>query len=152
MQRRLANEDIVSSPRRAGARAHLRAMGLTERDWSKPLVGIATTWTGTMPCNLNQLALSEQVVASVHKNPLNKHGWITDLLGAGDIDRVIIEWRSLLRQIAHAPEVEWPRWRALQAMARCILNETESPTMTDLPPLAYNQTKRIEHRLVLRRH
>ena len=34
---------------------------------------------------------AEQVVASVHKNPLNKHAWITDLLGAGDIDRIIIE-------------------------------------------------------------
>jgi len=95
---------------------------------------------------------AEQVVASVHKNPLGKHGWVTDLLGAGDIDRIIIEWRSLLRQIAHAPELEWPRWRALQAMARAILNETESPTLTDLPPLEYHQTKRVEHRLVLRRH
>ena len=27
---------------------------------------------------------AEQVVASVHKNPLNKHLWVTDLLGAGD--------------------------------------------------------------------
>jgi hypothetical protein len=77
---------------------------------------------------------------------------VTDLLGPGDIDRVIIEWRSLLRQIAHAPEVDWGRWRALQAMARTILNETESPTLTELPPLAYNQTKRVEHRLILRRH
>ncbi|HVR35963.1 MAG TPA: DEAD/DEAH box helicase, partial [Methylomirabilota bacterium] len=34
---------------------------------------------------------AEQVVASVHKNPLNKHGWTTELLGAGDIDRIIIE-------------------------------------------------------------
>jgi superfamily II DNA/RNA helicase len=95
---------------------------------------------------------AEEVVASVHKSPLNKHGWVTDLLGPGDIDRVIIEWRSLLRQIAHAPEVDWARWRALQAMARTILNETESPTLTELPPLAYNQTKRVEHRLILRRH
>jgi len=95
---------------------------------------------------------AEQVVASVHKNPLNKLGWVTDLLGAGDIDRVIIEWRSLLRQIAHAPDLDWPRWRALQAMAKTILNETESPTLTELPPLEYNQTKRIEHRLNLRRH
>ncbi len=95
---------------------------------------------------------AEQVVASVHKNPLNKHGWITDLLGPGDIDRVIIEWRSLLRQISHAPELDWPRWRALQAMAKGILNETESPTMTDLPPLEYHQTKRVDHRLILRRH
>ncbi len=95
---------------------------------------------------------AEQVVASVHKNPLNKHGWITDLLGAGDIDRIIIEWRSLLRQITHAPELDWPRWRALQAMAKTTLNETESPTLSELPPLDYRQTKRVDHRLILRRH
>ena len=95
---------------------------------------------------------AEQVVASVHKNPMNKHAWITDLLGPGDIDRVIIEWRSLLRQIGHAPELDWPRWRALQAMAKGLLNETESPTLTDLPPLAFNQTRRVDHRLILRRH
>ena len=95
---------------------------------------------------------AEQIVASVHKNPLAKQAWITDLLGTGDIDRVIIEWRSLLRQIAHAPELDWPRWRALQAMARTLLNETESPTLTDLPPLEYHQTRRVDHRLILRRH
>jgi hypothetical protein len=95
---------------------------------------------------------AEQVVASVHKNPLNKHGWITDLLGAGDIDRIIIEWRSLLRRIAHAPELDWTRWRELQAMARTLLNETESPTLIDLPALDFHQTRRIDHRLILRRH
>ena len=95
---------------------------------------------------------AEQVVASVHKNPLNKQSWVTDLLGPGDIDRIIIEWRSLLRQIAHAPELDWSRWRALQAMAKAILNETESPTMTDLPPLEFDQTRRVDHRLILRRH
>jgi superfamily II DNA/RNA helicase len=95
---------------------------------------------------------AEHVVASVHKNPLNKHTWITDLLGAGDIDRIIIEWRSLLRQIAHAPDLDWPRWRALQAMARTFLRETESPTLTELPPLEFHQTRRVDHRLILRRH
>ena len=95
---------------------------------------------------------AEQIVASVHKNPLDKQTWINDLLGPGDIDRVIIEWRSLLRQIAHAPDLEWPRWRALQALAKSILNETESPTLTELPPLEYHQTRRVDHRLILRRH
>jgi hypothetical protein len=95
---------------------------------------------------------AEQIVAGVHKNPLSKHAWVTDFIGAGDIDRVIIEWRSLLRQISHAPELEWPRWKALQALARAILRETESPTLTTLPPLEYHQTKRVDHRLVLRRH
>jgi superfamily II DNA/RNA helicase len=95
---------------------------------------------------------AEQIVAAVHKNPLDKHRYVSDLVGAGDIDRVIIEWRSTLRQIAHAPDLDWARWRALQAVAKGILKETESPTMTDLPPLEYYQTKRVDHRLVLRRH
>lgn len=94
---------------------------------------------------------AEQVVAALHKNPANKHRWTTELLGAGDIDRAMIEWRSLLRQIAHAPTMEWARWTLLQSMAKSILNETTSPTLTDLPPLAYNQTKRADHRLILRR-
>jgi len=95
---------------------------------------------------------AEQVVASVHKDPANKHTWTTDLLGPGDIDRVIIEWRSLLRQIVHAPDLDWPRWRALQALAKATLNETESPTLVDLPPLDYSQTRRVDHQLIFRRH
>jgi hypothetical protein len=59
----LANEDIATSPRRAAARAHLRAMGLDERDWTRPMIGIATTWTGTMPCNLGQRELAQHVAA-----------------------------------------------------------------------------------------
>jgi superfamily II DNA/RNA helicase len=95
---------------------------------------------------------AEQIVASVHKNPLNKQVWATDLLGVGDIDRIIIEWRSLLRRVAHAPALDWPRWTELQGLARGILHETESPTLIDLPPLEYNQTRRVDHRLILRRH
>lgn len=95
---------------------------------------------------------AETVVRTVHKNPLAKHTFITDLTGPGDIDRIIIEWRSLLRQISHAPALEWPRWLALQAMAKAFLHETQSPTLTELPRLEFNQTKRIDHRLHLRRH
>jgi hypothetical protein len=95
---------------------------------------------------------AEQIVASVHKNPLDKLAWITDLLGAGDIDRIIIEWRSLLRRIIHSPDLEWDRWRELQKLAKAVLNETESPTLMELPPLEYHQTKRVDHRLFLRRH
>lgn len=95
---------------------------------------------------------AEQVVAAVHKNPLDKHRWINDLTGPGDIDRIIIEWRSVLRQIGHAPELDWERWNELRRVARETLNETESPTLTDLPPLEYHQTRRVDHRLQLRRH
>lgn len=95
---------------------------------------------------------AEQIVAAAHKNTLNKGAFLNEFLGVGDIDRVIIEWRSMLRQIAHAPALEWPRWQAFQAMARGILQETESPTITNLPPLEYQQTRRVDHRLLLRRH
>ena len=95
---------------------------------------------------------AEQVVSAIHKNPLSKQAWVNELLGPGDIDRVIIEWRSMLRRIAHSPNLDWQRWTDLQALAKSILHETESPTMIDLPPLPYHQTKRVDHRLVLRRH
>ena len=95
---------------------------------------------------------AENIVAAVHKNPLDKSRWVTPFVGVGDIDRVIIEWRSLLRQTAHAPPLDWPRWTAFQTLARAILNQTESPTLTELPALEYAQTKRIDHRLILRRH
>ncbi len=93
-----------------------------------------------------------EVVQGIHKEPLSKSRWITESLGTGDIDRIIIEWRSTLRRIANSPALDWARWTALQKMAQTILNETESPTETNLPPLEYNQTKRIEHQLVFRRH
>jgi superfamily II DNA/RNA helicase len=95
---------------------------------------------------------AEAVVSTIHKNPLAKYEWITDVLGPGDIDRIVIEWRSTLRQIAHAPPLDWARWTELQKRARDILRETESPTLTDLPPLEYHQTKRVDHRLILKRH
>ena len=93
---------------------------------------------------------AEQVVAAVHKNPASKHAYISDLVGAGDIDRVIIEWRSLLRQIFHAPALDWDRWKELQRLAKTTVNETESPTLTDLPPLEFSQTRRVSHKLVFR--
>jgi hypothetical protein len=95
---------------------------------------------------------AETVVAVAHRQPGSKHRFASDSLGDGDIDRVIIEWRSLMRQIAHAPDLDWDRWTDLKTHARAMLDETESPTVTELPALSYLQTQRIEHRLDLRRH
>lgn len=94
---------------------------------------------------------ADQLVASLQLNPHQKFEWTNDNLGIGDIDRIIIEWRSLLRQIVHAPDLDWPRWHLLKEKAGLILNETESPTITHLPPVDYSQQKRIEHRLAFRR-
>jgi dihydroxy-acid dehydratase len=39
----------------------LKAVGFTDDDLAKPIVGVATTWIETMPCNLNQRRLAEFV-------------------------------------------------------------------------------------------
>ncbi len=56
---------ITDGPDRAGARAMLKAIGFTDEDLAKPLIGVATTWIETMPCNINQRQLAEFVKAGV---------------------------------------------------------------------------------------
>ena len=52
---------LTDGPDRAAARAMLKAVGFTDEDLAKPLVGVATTWIETMPCNINQRRLAEFV-------------------------------------------------------------------------------------------
>src|SRR5690349_8305473 len=63
--RRDARRKLRSDPSRAGARAHFRAMGIDPERLDGPIVGIASTWTGTMPCNLNLRLLADRVAAAV---------------------------------------------------------------------------------------
>jgi dihydroxy-acid dehydratase len=63
--RRRARAALSGGAERAGARAHFRAMGIDPSRLDGRIVGVASTWTGTMPCNLNQLELSRQVCAGV---------------------------------------------------------------------------------------
>ncbi len=56
---------LTDGPDRAGARGMLKAVGFTDEDLAKPLVGVATTWIETMPCNLNQRRLAEHVKAGI---------------------------------------------------------------------------------------
>ncbi len=52
---------LTDGPDRAPARSYFKAIGFTDDDLAKPLVGIASTWIETMPCNYNQRELAEQV-------------------------------------------------------------------------------------------
>ncbi len=52
---------LTDGPDRAPARAMLKGTGFTDEDLARPLVGVATTWIETMPCNLNQRALAQHV-------------------------------------------------------------------------------------------
>jgi dihydroxy-acid dehydratase len=49
---------LLDGPDRAAARAMLKAIGFTDADLSKPIIGVGTTWIETMPCNYNQRDLA----------------------------------------------------------------------------------------------
>src|SRR5919197_2802173 len=63
--RRRARAPLRSGAERAPARSHFRAMGIDPERLDGPIVGIASTWTGTMPCNLNQRRLAERAAEAV---------------------------------------------------------------------------------------
>ncbi|MBX3030150.1 MAG: dihydroxy-acid dehydratase [Chloroflexi bacterium] len=52
---------LTDGPDRAGARGMLKAVGFTDEDLAKPIIGVASQWIETMPCNLNQRELAEAV-------------------------------------------------------------------------------------------
>ncbi len=56
---------ITDGLTRAGARAMYKAIGFTDEDLAKPIIGIANTWIETMPCNFNLRRLAAQVKEGV---------------------------------------------------------------------------------------
>ncbi len=63
--RRAARAGLRDGAERAGARSHFRSMGIDPARLGGPIVGIASTWTGTMPCNLTQRELSDAAATAV---------------------------------------------------------------------------------------
>src|SRR5579875_1508307 len=44
--------DVTDGDSRAPARAMLRAVGMTDNDWTKPQIGVASSWNEVTPCNV----------------------------------------------------------------------------------------------------
>jgi len=64
-RRSRARTALRAGAERAGARAHFRALGIDPDRLDGPIVGIASTWSGTMPCNITQLELAEYAAEGV---------------------------------------------------------------------------------------
>ncbi len=62
---RLRSRTILDGPDRAPARAYYKGIGFDDDDLSRPIVGIANTWTETMPCNFHLRGLAEKVKEGV---------------------------------------------------------------------------------------
>ena len=55
------SRELTDGPGRAPTRAMLKAVGLTDEDFSKPLVAVANTWTEVTPCNYHLRGLAEKI-------------------------------------------------------------------------------------------
>ncbi|MGH7183012.1 MAG: dihydroxy-acid dehydratase [Nitrospiraceae bacterium] len=62
---KLASHKLLVGPDRAPARAMLKAVGFTDEDLSRPIIGVANTWIEVMPCNFHLRRLSERVKAGI---------------------------------------------------------------------------------------
>ena len=52
---------LTDGPERAAARAYLKGIGYDDEALSKPIIGVASTWIETMPCNFHLRALAAKV-------------------------------------------------------------------------------------------
>src|ERR1700720_3062935 len=62
---KLPSYTITQGKALAPARAFLKAIGLTDEDIKKPIIGIANTWIGTMPCNFKLRDLAVNVADGI---------------------------------------------------------------------------------------
>ena len=61
------SRDLTEGPDRAPARAMLRAVGLQDEDFSKPLIGVANTWSEVTPCNYHLRDLAKNIKEGIRK-------------------------------------------------------------------------------------
>ena len=64
---KLNSYTITQGRERAAARSQLKAIGFTDEDLKKPIIGVANTWTETMPCNFNLRELAKYVKEGIRK-------------------------------------------------------------------------------------
>ncbi len=82
----------------------------------------------------------------------------SEFAGRGDIDRLLTEWRSLLRTVAHAPSLSLAeaaapagpalaaRWDDFRALCRRQLGMLRADALPELPPLTPEQRRPVNHR------
>jgi dihydroxy-acid dehydratase len=61
------SRDVTDGFERAPARAMLRAVGMTDADWGKAQVGVASSWNEVTPCNLPLDRLAKQAKEGVRE-------------------------------------------------------------------------------------
>jgi len=60
---------------------------------------------------------ASEAIRALVEHGVSRQKLLTEFLRIGDVERAMVEWRSLLRHIAHAPDFDWERWRLLKEAA-----------------------------------
>jgi dihydroxy-acid dehydratase len=68
MSNRKFSKHLVDGPHQAASRSMLRGVGFETEDFSKPLVGIASTWSKVTPCNMHINELAALVETSIDQS------------------------------------------------------------------------------------
>src|SRR3954452_25343565 len=61
------SRQLTEGPARAPARSYLHGIGFDAEALSKPIIGVASTWTETMPCNFGLRALAARVKEGIRE-------------------------------------------------------------------------------------
>src|SRR5450631_4580257 len=64
---KLQSYTITQGKDRAPARSFYKAIGFTDEDLRKPIIGIANTWIGTMPCNWLLRDIAKEVARGIRE-------------------------------------------------------------------------------------
>lgn len=56
---------VTSGPNRAAARSYLRAAGMDDADFDKPMIAVVNTWSSVTPCNMHLDRLAKDVRAGI---------------------------------------------------------------------------------------
>ncbi|HTR70285.1 MAG TPA: dihydroxy-acid dehydratase [Mycobacteriales bacterium] len=67
MDNKPRSREVTDGYERAPARAMLRAVGLTDADWDKPQIGVASSWNEITPCNLSLDRLAKRAKDGVRQ-------------------------------------------------------------------------------------
>jgi len=68
---------------RAGARAMLRAFGMTDEDFQKPQIGVGATWNRVTPCNAGLAELRQLAATRLHSRGVMAHEFDTIAVSDG---------------------------------------------------------------------
>lgn len=62
------SDAITAGPAKAPARAMLRAVGYTDKDFNQPMIAVVNTWSTVTPCNMHLADLAEPVREGIREN------------------------------------------------------------------------------------